>query len=233
MGYLPRVGGNPLLNWRWGCTNRWVRIFPNNRQHTERPELKAVVRLNHQWTGFIVRKASSGFSGKPGIVRKALPFFVLMMLSISGCTSLGGVGKAGNAADKQSTAPVLRSTLDANGQPVDGVIRHDTVNARVAQLWAQAERSRFSGDDDLAARYILQALELEPGDSVLLSRAAELQLGLGEAVLAESYAIRSNSVSDANRSLLLRNWLIIEHAREVRGDLLGVRTAHKMVQQLR
>jgi len=33
--------------------------------------------------------------------------------------------------------------------------------------------------------------------------------------------------------LLYRNWLIIEHARSMRGDLLGVRSARKQVQLYR
>ncbi len=113
----------------------------------------------------------------------------------------------------------------------DGSIRHDTTNARVAQLWVAAEKAREAGDQELASKYILEALEINPEDGVLLSRAAEIQLNLSQPVIAESYAIRSNAFATANRQLQLRNWLIIEHSREMRGDLLGVRSAHKKVQE--
>jgi len=160
----------------------------------------------------------------------AVPLFVVLLLTIAGCTSLKTTT---NKPATSNTAPVLRPSLDGSGNPGDGTVRHDISNARVAQLWAKAERSRASGNEDEAARYILQALELEPTDGVLLSRAAELQLALGQPVLAESYAVRSNALAETNRTLLLRNWMIIEHSRQARGDLLGVRTAHRMVQQFR
>ncbi len=38
-------------------------------------------------------------------------------------------------------------------------------------------------------------------------------------------------LAGVNTPLLHRNWLIIEHARSMRGDLLGVRSAHKKVQE--
>lgn len=154
-------------------------------------------------------------------------WLLLAIVGISGCTSLKG-STSNNVAS--ATPPVLQQA--ANTQ-VNNTIRHDTANVRVAQLWAEAERSRYAGDDIEASRYILQAIELEPTDSVLLSRAAELQLQMGQAVLAETYAVRSNTLAVSNRPLMLRNWMIIEHSRDVRGDLLGVRTAHRMVQQFR
>ncbi len=148
------------------------------------------------------------------------------MIGISGCTSL----KSASNDSAKASSSVLRQTAD---NPDNNTIRHDTVNARVAQLWAEAERARFAGDNVEASRYILQAIEVEPTDSVLLSRAAELQLQMGQAVLAETYAVRSNTLAESNRPLMLRNWMIIEHSRDMRGDLLGVRTAHRMVQQFR
>ena len=162
---------------------------------------------------------------------KSLPLLLLAAsLIASGCTSL----KYTDSTPESPTAPVLRQNTSVGGQAADGAaIRHDTTNAQVAQLWAEAERSRFAGDNFAASRYILQAIEVEPTDSILLSRAAELQLQLGQPALAESYAVRSNTLTESNRSLMLRNWLIIEHAREIRGDLLGVRTAHRMVEQFR
>jgi len=114
----------------------------------------------------------------------------------------------------------------------DGSIRHDTDSARIAQLWAAAEKARTADDYETADLYLRDALSIAPGDGVLWSRAAEIKLKLLELALAENYAAKSNVYAVSNRTLQHRNWLIIEHARGLRGDLLGVREARKMVQQL-
>ena len=149
-------------------------------------------------------------------------------LVLSACTSLSGAksADAGGTAERYTQQPAEDGSLVS-----DGSIRHDTTDARVAELWGKAERSRFEQNAPAASTYILQAIELQPQNSVLLSRAAELQLTLKKPVLAESYAAKSNVFADSNRALLLRNWLIIEHSRAMRGDSLGQRTAHRKVQQ--
>ncbi len=114
----------------------------------------------------------------------------------------------------------------------DGAARGDTTDLKVANLWTSAEEARLAGNDKVALDLVYQALDLDPQSPVLWSRAAELQLADLEAALAESYATKSNAfASDDDQTLLYRNWLIIEHARKMRGDLLGVRSAHKKVQQ--
>lgn len=115
----------------------------------------------------------------------------------------------------------------------DGSIRFDTRNEQVARLWIAAEKARTENRSAIALELIYDALELDPQNSLLWSRAAELQLDNLEAALAENYAVKSNSFAGENQSLLYRNWLIIEHARSMRGDLLGVRSAHKKVQEYR
>ena len=145
---------------------------------------------------------------------------------LSACTSLSAPKPNTGTAERYTQQPAEDGSLVS-----DGSIRHDTTNARVAELWGKAERSRFEQNETAASAYILQAIELQPQNSVLLSRAAELQLTLRKPVLAESYAAKSNVFAESNRTLLLRNWLIIEHAREMRGDSLGQRTAHRKVQQ--
>ena len=65
---------------------------------------------------------------------------------------------------------------------------------------------------------------------MLWSRAAEIQLDNDQALIAENMALKSNAFAGENPDLLHRNWLIIEHARSLRGDLLGVRSARKQVE---
>jgi len=113
----------------------------------------------------------------------------------------------------------------------DGAVRVDTTSERVAQLWAAAEQARQENKDAIALELLYEGLEISPQNSLLWSRAAELQLDSLEAALAESYATKSNAFAGDNTALLYRNWLIIEQSRNMRGDLLGVRSAHKKVQQ--
>ncbi|MGQ7843590.1 hypothetical protein ACUNV4_03855 [Granulosicoccus sp. 3-233] len=116
--------------------------------------------------------------------------------------------------------------------PADDIARGDTDDQQVAQLWSAAEKARQSGQDALALKLVYEALDVSPQNPLLWSRAAELQLDALEAALAESYASKSNAfASPDDRTLLYRNWLIIEQARQVRGDLLGVRSAHRKVQE--
>lgn len=113
----------------------------------------------------------------------------------------------------------------------DGSIREDTDDQQVARLWASAETARQEGKDTIALELVYEALEIDPQSAVLWSRAAEIQLDKLESSLAESFAVKSNGFALENKTLLYRNWLIIEEARDLRGDLLGVRSAHKKVQQ--
>lgn len=141
------------------------------------------------------------------------------LLAMAGCAST-------QTADK-STAPVIAPTASLP----DGSVRSDTGNQRIAVLWSSAERARQENDDARALENIYEALEIDPRNGLLWSRAAEIQLDNQQPAQAENMAMKSNSFSGDNASLLYRNWLIIEHARDMRGDLLGVRSAHKKVQE--
>ena len=113
----------------------------------------------------------------------------------------------------------------------DGSVRGDTGDERVAELWFEADEAYRRGDDPDALERLYEGLELDPRNSLFWSRAAEIQLRNAEPAEAENFAVKSNAFAAENPSLLYRNWLIIETARDMRGDLLGVRSAHKKVQQ--
>lgn len=130
-----------------------------------------------------------------------------------------------------STPPVSDLSQTPENR-ADGIARGDTDDEKVARLWSSAEQARRSGQDDTALKLVYEALDISPQNPLLWSRAAELQLDNLEAALAESYATKSNAFAgDDDNTLLYRNWLIIEQARQIRGDLLGVRSAHKKVQE--
>ena len=115
---------------------------------------------------------------------------------------------------------------------VDGSIHHEVRDERVADLWQKAETERQNGQVENALNYLNQALNLAPEDPVLWSRAAEIYLSIRENGRAENYASKSNAFAGPDSySLQYRNWLIIRHAREMRGDLLGARDAQQMVQK--
>lgn len=113
---------------------------------------------------------------------------------------------------------------------LDGSIRYDTDNQRLARLWSAAEQARRANNDEEAIEILYLAIEVSPNNSMLWSRAAEIQLDNDQALIAENMALKSNAFAGENPDLLHRNWLIIEHARSLRGDLLGVRSARKQVE---
>ena len=166
-------------------------------------------------------------------MRKIIPKISLNIICLSmavalasGCASLQNAGP--NAGSESGTESGSQAAIPASP---NGSIRYDVEDERVAQLWAAAEQARLDNDTDQALAHLFSALELSPKNSAIWSRAAEIQLQTNEAALAETFAIKSNAFAGNNTSLLHRNWLIIEHARSLRGDLLGVRSAHKKVQE--
>ncbi len=148
----------------------------------------------------------------PAFLVAALCFF------LTGCQSL------------QPTPEVQKPPVNVRAQ-LDGSIRYDTDDQQLAELWSAAEEARRNDNDDEALELLYQALDLSPQNSLFWSRAAEVQLDNDQALMAENLALKSNSFAGENPALLHRNWLIIEHARSLRGDLLGVRSARKRVQQ--
>lgn len=139
---------------------------------------------------------------------------------------LAGCATDGRDARAPGPAPVI------SGETLpDGSVRGETTDARIAQLWSASQQSLAEQDDPQALEYLYQALELDPQNSLLWSRAAEIQLDNDQPAQAENFAVKSNTFAGENRGLLYRNWLIIEHARNMRGDLLGVRSANRKVQQ--
>jgi len=145
----------------------------------------------------------------------------VVMLVISGCSML--------QSKPTATLPPEVATPDVS-RP-DGSVRGNTNFEKVARLWAAAEEARINDQNNTALELLYEALEVNPQNALLWSRAAEIQLDTLEAALAESYATKSNAFAANNRPLLHRNWMIIEYARNMRGDLMGVRSASKKVKE--
>lgn len=162
------------------------------------------------------------------IIRSVLPHRLVHGTTVVLCSVLLLSACASTPPARDDTqAPEQIITM----QRPDGGIRVDTAEADVARFWAAAEEARRTGQEAAALELLYEALEVSPQNALLWSRAAELQLNNLEAALAENFATKSNSFAGEDVALLYRNWLIIENARSMRGDLLGVRSAHKMVQR--
>ncbi|MFK8081182.1 MAG: hypothetical protein AB8B97_12920 [Granulosicoccus sp.] len=166
------------------------------------------------------RFLSTSFPSSKRVV-KGRKVYRLLMIGL-------GIVAISACATPQSSNPgsTTLAPLASPGRP-DGAVRIDTDSQEVARLWASAERARSDNRPVIALELLYEAMELDPQNSLLWSRAAEHKLNSVEPALAENYAIRSNSLAGDNRALLYRNWLIIKHARSMRGDLLGERGAHK------
>ncbi len=124
--------------------------------------------------------------------------------------------------------PAVEEPFDA-----DGAIRHTVDNEAVAMLWEQSEEARRNEEFRSAISALERALQVAPEDPVLWSRLAELQLEQGEHGVAENFAARSNALAEEHRLLRYRNWLIIEAARDYRGDDEGAREARLEADRLR
>jgi len=68
---------------------------------------------------------------------------------------------------------------------LDGSIRYDTDNQRLARLWSAAEQARRANNDEEAIEILYLAIEVSPNNSMLWSRAAEIQLDNDQALIAE------------------------------------------------
>ena len=155
------------------------------------------------------------------LLRRSALLFVTLLVT-AGCAAL---------EPEEETEPA-ELVADEPFDP-EGAIRHTVDDEVVAMLWEQAEQARRNEEPRSAVSALERALQVAPEDPVLWSRLAELQLEQGEHGVAENFAARSNSLAEEHRLLRYRNWLIIEAARDYRGDDEGAREARLEADRLR
>jgi len=142
---------------------------------------------------------------------------IAVAVLMSGCASRAAV-------DQKLDDPVAQK-LDTYLLE-DGAVRHEVTDQNVVSLWQEYDALRRAGDFAAAKGKLEQAIAITPNDAALWSGAAELELEENSHLRAENYAAKSNFLATVgNRPLRYRNWLIIQRAREGRGDLLGAREA--------
>jgi len=148
-------------------------------------------------------------------MRRWLP--LLLALGLAACASTPGHEAVSKA----------RGPLDTNA-----AVEHSVDNRAVALLWDKAERARRDNQLDEAVAALERALRLAPDDAVIWSRLAELRLQQRDYAVAENLAAKSNALAGNQRLLQYRNWLIIEAARQRRGDEAGARQARERAEAL-
>lgn len=102
----------------------------------------------------------------------------------------------------------------------------------VLALRQDAERQSSVGRLDRAAALLERALRIEPRDAELWHRLARIRLQQERLHLAESLALKSNSLAGADRALQARNWRLIAHARRAAGDVEGAGHAERRASEL-
>ena len=126
------------------------------------------------------------------------------------------------------TTPRNDSTEFELSKPQPGEdIRIGISDPDVVALWKQAEAAKIQKNYQGATRFLEEAIRKDPAQPLLWSKVAEIQLLAGEDVIAENFAAKSTSLTNNNPALVYRNWLIIKHAREIRGDTAGAEAAQR------
>jgi predicted Zn-dependent protease len=105
------------------------------------------------------------------------------------------------------------------------VVKLQTGNPAVRDLWAQAEQARQVRNFDDAASKLERILRITPEDAVIWSRLAEVRLEQSNANQAENLAAKSNAMVVDDMLLNCSNWLIISRARKLKGDDIGAQEA--------
>lgn len=150
-------------------------------------------------------------------------------LTLSGCAGLapsprGGGNEAGVPAPQQP-APAPAPGPPARTGPEGG--------PAVVALLGQAGTERQQGDLTRSDATLERALRIEPRNPRIWSRLASLRLAQGNPEQAEAFALKSNSLADANPALRAGNWDIIAQARRMSGDSDGAQQAQQQAAALR
>lgn len=95
----------------------------------------------------------------------------------------------------------------------------------VVALLDTARVDADAGRVDAAAASLERALRIEPRNAVLWHELASVRLRQGQSDQAASLAAKSNTLAGANRALKAKNWRLIAHARNERGDINGANDA--------
>ena len=144
------------------------------------------------------------------------------------------------AEDAKITSATVRATPYVTPPaPQPSIEQHSSAsgssskaNAAVTSLLSSAENSIKHGDYRSASSAIERALRHDPKNADLWHRLAQVRLRQSEYAQAESLSLKSNALSNGNKSLMARNWSLISEARRLQGDGAGADEADARAYQL-
>ena len=144
------------------------------------------------------------------------------------------------AEDEKTTSPTGQMTpyvtppapQPSTQQRSSTVHSSSSANAAVTSLVSSADKSIKQGDYKAGSAAIERALRLDPKNAELWHRLAQVRLRQSEYAQVESLSLKSNALSNGNKTLMARNWSLISKARRARGDGVGADEAEVRAYQL-
>lgn len=118
-------------------------------------------------------------------------------------------------------------------QPVPPSKPEQVSSKAVMSLLGHADSQVRSGQLTRAVAILQRALNIEPRNPFVYQRLAAVRLAQNQFSQAEALAHKSNSLAVGNPFIQADNWLLIAHARRMRGDQTGQRKAMAKVERLR
>ncbi|TNF55427.1 MAG: tetratricopeptide repeat protein [Burkholderiales bacterium] len=150
--------------------------------------------------------------------------YLLLTVYVSVLAACASNPQSANASYGQPVyAPhtVKPSALASGGMVVQ------PMSQAAAALLAQAQQQTRDNQLDAASVTLERALRVDGKHPKLWSQLAEVRLRQGQYEQAESMARKSNSLAGTDRTMIMRNWMIIEQSCRLRGDDKGVKAAQQ------
>lgn len=116
--------------------------------------------------------------------------------------------------------------------PVVTAMASSSAGPAVQGLLQDASRQVQAGRLVEAVAIIERALRIEPRNGQLWSLLARIRVRQEQYALAESLALKSNTLAAGDRPLRHGNWLLIANARTLTGDHMGARQAMEQARAL-
>jgi len=153
-----------------------------------------------------------------------------MVLVLGSIMLLSGCTKSNDVRSDNRRAPVedLRTDSTRISPEAQQRVKRGQ-QAAIRTLMRHSRRQVSAGNFSKGAVYLERALKITPENSILWSNLAEIRFKQNQFESAESLALKSNSYSNNDRDLLLRNWKVIAEARSLRGDSDGANQAAAQV----
>lgn len=142
------------------------------------------------------------------------------------------VGERESQVSSQVAPPSASGPALAKLESLPSVSLPPQRNRAVASLLAVAERQEKAGETEGAVATLERALSIEPRNSVIWSRLAELRFAQGHYEQAAQLAAKSNLFVGTNMALQARNYRLVALAKDTIGDRTAAAAALRQAEQL-